>query len=88
MFRTSVRPHYNITVSKVHPRRFISCAAAEQTTGLTFSPFTEVQGELSIVESAPASHSYARVDFHDECEAALNEQINIEYTVRPRADSP
>ena len=33
------------------------------------------QSELAVVERAPTSESYARVDFHPECEAAINEQI-------------
>ncbi len=33
------------------------------------------QGELAVVDRAPTSASYARVDFHPECEAAINEQI-------------
>ncbi|KAI7840924.1 hypothetical protein COHA_005355 [Chlorella ohadii] len=39
------------------------------------------QSELAVVERAPTSESYARVDYHPECEAAINEQINIEYNV-------
>ena len=33
------------------------------------------------VAEAPPTKSYARLDYHPECEAAVNEQINIEYTI-------
>ena len=42
----------------------------------------QVKGELSNVSSADtASQSLARLDYHPECEAAVNEQINIEYNI-------
>lgn len=41
----------------------------------------QVAGELATVQKAAASESYARVNFHPACEAAINEQINIEYNV-------
>jgi ferritin heavy chain len=44
-------------------------------TGITFEPFQAVAGELAVVARAPVSASYARTDFHEECEAAINEQI-------------
>jgi hypothetical protein len=44
-------------------------------TGVVFEPFAAVQPELAVVERAATSDSYARVDFHAECEAAINEQI-------------
>jgi len=34
-----------------------------------------LQSELAVVDRAPTTDSYARVDFHAECEAAINEQI-------------
>jgi hypothetical protein len=55
--------------------------AASEETGLVFQPFSEVQPELNVVASATGNKSFARVDFADECEAAMNEQINIEYTI-------
>lgn len=36
---------------------------------------------MAVVDKAPVDVSYARTDFHSECEAAVNEQINIEYNV-------
>ena len=54
------------------------CAAATkegELTGVVFEPFTAVKSELAVVDRAPTSESYARVDFHPECEAAINEQI-------------
>jgi hypothetical protein len=42
---------------------------------VVFEPFTAVKYELAVVDRAPTSESYARVDFHPECEAAINEQI-------------
>jgi hypothetical protein len=47
--------------------------AASQTpavTGVVFQPFDAVQGELAAVDKAPVSVSYARVDFHPECEVS------------------
>jgi len=48
---------------------------------VVFEPFSAVQSQLAVVDKAPVSESYARLDFHPECEAAINEQINIEYNV-------
>jgi len=56
-------------------------AASTELTGVVFQPFDAVQSELAVVDKAPVSVSYARVDYHPECEAAVNEQINIEYNV-------
>nr|ADD25899.1 ferritin 2 [Coffea arabica] len=49
-------------------------------TGILFEPFEEVKKELMLVPSAPQA-SLARHKFVDDCEAAINEQINVEYTV-------
>lgn len=49
-------------------------------TGVIFEPFTEVQNELVQV-SKNSTQSFARQRFEDACEAALNEQINVEYNV-------
>jgi ferritin heavy chain len=48
---------------------------------ISFSPFTEVKPELVHVSQAPVGESYARLDYHQECEAGVNEQINIEMTI-------
>lgn len=49
-------------------------------TGVVFEPFEEVKKELSMVPSVP-HESLARHKFVDQCEAAINEQINVEYNV-------
>lgn len=56
-------------------------AEQEKVTGVIFEPFSEVAGELATVEKAPLSDSLARVGYTLECEAAVNEQINVEYNV-------
>lgn len=63
------------------PRAVVCRAEAKDVTGITFQPFEAVQSELSIVSSNSVADSFARLDFHPECEAAINEQINIEYNV-------
>lgn len=67
----------------VQPRtlRFVPAAQVQNVTGVVFEPFAEAQSELAIVENKPATESIARCVFAEECEAALNEQINIEYNV-------
>ncbi|XP_050154869.1 ferritin-3, chloroplastic-like isoform X4 [Malus sylvestris] len=49
-------------------------------TGVVFEPFEEVKKELDLVPSLPQV-SLARQKFTDESEAAINEQINVEYNV-------
>lgn len=51
------------------------------TQQLNFEPFQEVKPELVQVSQAPVGESYARLDYHEECEAGVNEQINIELTI-------
>lgn len=47
-----------------------------QLTGVVFQPFSEVKGELALVDKTNAQvQSFARVSFQDKCEAAINEQI-------------
>ncbi|GBF95523.1 chloroplast precursor [Raphidocelis subcapitata] len=56
--------------------------AVDQLTGVVFQPFSAVQSELATVDrTKEAVESFARVSFTPACEAALNEQINIEYNV-------
>eukprot|EP00882_Tetradesmus_deserticola_P004142 GHRQ01004374.1.p2 GENE.GHRQ01004374.1~~GHRQ01004374.1.p2 ORF type:complete len:249 (+),score=120.31 GHRQ01004374.1:278-1024(+) len=67
-----------------HNRRVKVQAAQEevQLSGVVFQPFPAVQGELAVVDKTNAQvQSFARVNFVDACEAAINEQINIEYNV-------
>jgi len=40
-----------------------------------------VKGELTGVAEASPSESYARLGYHEECEAAVNQQINVEYNI-------
>merc|ERR1712224_708076 len=56
-------------------------------TGLTIEAFdgvsevTQASGELNKIEKAQPSESFARKMYADECEAAVNRQINIEYSI-------
>ncbi|XP_050213485.1 ferritin-3, chloroplastic [Mercurialis annua] len=50
----------------------------EAVSGVIFQPFEEVKKEAFMVPFAPHV-SLARQLFEDECEAAINEQINVEY---------
>lgn len=71
-------------VLTLSPRRgrnsFAVSASAESgvLTGVVFQPFEEVKKEAYMVPIAPQV-SIARQFYEDECEAALNEQINVEY---------
>eukprot|EP00270_Netrium_digitus_P009091 TRINITY_DN2759_c0_g1_i2.p1 TRINITY_DN2759_c0_g1~~TRINITY_DN2759_c0_g1_i2.p1 ORF type:complete len:274 (+),score=50.05 TRINITY_DN2759_c0_g1_i2:46-822(+) len=49
-------------------------------TGVIFEPFVEVQSQLTQVPST-SSQSFARQRYSAECEAALNDQINVEYNI-------
>ncbi|KAL0375386.1 UNVERIFIED_CONTAM: Ferritin-3, chloroplastic [Sesamum radiatum] len=49
-------------------------------TGVLFQPFEEVKKDELMVPTA-AEVSLARQGFSEECEAAINEQINVEYCV-------
>ncbi|OAY74272.1 Ferritin-3, chloroplastic, partial [Ananas comosus] len=53
---------------------------SKTVTGVVFEPFEEVKHELALVPTA-ADKSLARHKYADECEIAINEQINIEYNV-------
>ncbi|CAI0377948.1 unnamed protein product [Linum tenue] len=60
----------------------VVCRAANDKplTGVVFQPFEEVKKELDLVPTSPNA-SLARHKFVDACEAAINEQINVEYNV-------
>lgn len=69
-----------------HPQRMLAppprATVPDKMTGLVFEPFVEVKSELaSIAKTETSNESFARVNYHPECEAAVNEQINIEYNV-------
>ncbi|OAY74400.1 Ferritin-3, chloroplastic [Ananas comosus] len=49
-------------------------------TGVLFEPFEELKSELALVPQA-LDQSLARHKYADDCEAAINEQINVEYNV-------
>ncbi|GMP23518.1 hypothetical protein CsSME_00001078 [Camellia sinensis var. sinensis] len=63
---------------------FLVCASKgsdnRPLTGVVFEPFEEVKKELTLVPTLPHS-SIARQKYSDECESAINEQINVEYNV-------
>ncbi|CAL5407520.1 unnamed protein product [Camellia sinensis] len=63
---------------------FVVCAAKGSNnsplTGVVFDPFEEVKKELMLVPNVPQA-SLARQKYSDECEASINEQINVEYNV-------
>ncbi|XP_021769657.1 ferritin, chloroplastic-like [Chenopodium quinoa] len=51
----------------------------EPMTGIVFQPFEEVKSDNFMVPISPQV-SLARQKFADDCEAAINEQINVEYS--------
>ncbi|XP_061954451.1 ferritin-1, chloroplastic-like [Populus nigra] len=57
----------------------VSSATGETITGLVFQPFEEVKREDFLVPIS-SQVSLARQFYVDECEAAINEQINVEYS--------
>ena len=79
-FATEIRKNRG----SIHSAPVIRATAGEIKTsslsGVVFEPFTEVQNELVQV-SKSFTQSLARQRFSDSCEAALNEQINVEYNV-------
>ncbi|KAG1668323.1 hypothetical protein FOA52_011220 [Chlamydomonas sp. UWO 241] len=68
-------------------RSVIRCRAQQEQqqdtmSGVVFEPMVAAKAELVTVGKVDqATTSFARANFHPECEAALNEQINIEYNV-------
>ena len=50
------------------------------SSGVLFQPFEELKKEAFIVPISPQT-SLARQSYFDDCEAAINEQINVEYNV-------
>jgi len=55
--------------------------STKTVTGVVFEPFNEVQDQLVKVTTSPQLESLARQRFSPSCEAAINEQINVEYNV-------
>nr|CAD1841896.1 unnamed protein product [Ananas comosus var. bracteatus] len=58
----------------------IGGGGAARSSAARIPPFEEVKHELALVPTA-ADKSLARHKYADECEIAINEQINIEYNV-------
>ena len=55
-------------------------------TEVVFNPMEQGEADLTFVQkakmnSSSSKDSLARVFFHQDCEAAINEQINHEYTM-------
>ncbi|KAK9828562.1 hypothetical protein WJX72_000774 [[Myrmecia] bisecta] len=63
----------------------VRCAQSKEvakTGDMAFRPFSEVKNELQTVSTTDNSvKSFARLDYTAQCEAAINEQINIEYNI-------
>ncbi|XP_071698144.1 ferritin-3, chloroplastic-like [Rutidosis leptorrhynchoides] len=81
--------HKKLSVLLRHERRLggtVRCGSMVEgnemvlNNGVQFKPFEEVQKQVFIVLILTQT-SLARQKFFDECEAAINEQINVEYNV-------
>lgn len=72
----------NLVAPKKHEKGFLVSAADESValTGVLFQPFEEIKNDEFLVPISPLI-SLARHKYSDECEAAINEQINVEYNV-------
>ncbi|XP_059597403.1 ferritin-3, chloroplastic isoform X1 [Vitis vinifera] len=55
-------------------------ANSRPLTGVVFEPFEEVKKELLLVPTVP-QESLSRHKYTNDCESAINEQINVEYNV-------
>ncbi|KAH0635129.1 hypothetical protein KY284_037915 [Solanum tuberosum] len=67
----------------VFPKKqyFKLCATSDVSlTGVVFEPFDEVNKDEFMVPITPHT-SLARQRYADECEGAINEQINVEYNI-------
>ncbi|XP_008811159.1 ferritin-3, chloroplastic-like [Phoenix dactylifera] len=58
----------------------VAVADSQAVTGVIFEPFEELKHEHFLVPLLP-DQSIGRQKYSDECEAAINEQINVEYNV-------
>ncbi|XP_054780958.1 ferritin-1, chloroplastic-like [Prosopis cineraria] len=81
---TSLRSS-SLSLAKIRGRRrnFMvraSPQANSAATAVIFEPFQEIEKEVLAVPISPQV-SLARQFYQDECEAAINEQINVEYNV-------
>ncbi|WOL14808.1 ferritin-4, chloroplastic-like isoform X1 [Canna indica] len=73
-----------LPMGRVRYGSVVAMAAGDENsrpaTGVVFEPFEELKQEMALVPSVP-DKSLARQKYADECEAAINEQINVEYNV-------
>nr|GMD90705.1 ferritin-3, chloroplastic-like [Ipomoea batatas] len=81
---SSVSPVSNLAFPAGRKVGFSISAAVSETadsplTGVVFQPFQEVKNDAFMVPITPQV-SLARQKYSDECEAAINEQINVEYS--------
>lgn len=87
--RALINAQYGLGLPRVHnarPAHIMRPKAAGEgaITGVTMEPFdgiSQVSGELAQIAKAPGTESYCRKLYADECEAAVNRQINIEYSI-------
>nr|KYP56480.1 hypothetical protein KK1_002721 [Cajanus cajan] len=79
-----LNPSSSCTTRHSHPKTFLPCATKGSNnrplTGVVFEPFEEVKKELDLVPTLPQA-SLARQKYSHDCEATINEQINVEYNV-------
>ncbi|KAJ0960065.1 hypothetical protein J5N97_000180 [Dioscorea zingiberensis] len=59
----------------------VSGANSRPIAGVVFEPFEELKKESSLLIPSMPDQSIARQKYSDECEAAVNDQINVEYNV-------
>ncbi|KAL4189661.1 hypothetical protein AMTRI_Chr08g166470 [Amborella trichopoda] len=82
--RTEISERRGFLASPTLKRGGFVCMGKESNsrplTGVVFEPFEEVQKELLTLASTPQT-SLARQKYADNSEAAINEQINVEYNV-------
>ncbi|PPD89901.1 hypothetical protein GOBAR_DD13178 [Gossypium barbadense] len=74
-------PAFSLVNPQVEHQVFASKGSENKPlTGVVFEPFEEVKKELNLVPTLPQV-SLARQKFSEECEAAINQQINVEYSI-------
>ncbi|XP_054783774.1 ferritin-3, chloroplastic-like [Prosopis cineraria] len=82
--RSAPSPSLSLVPKGSGARKFRVCAAVSENspalTGVIFEPFQEVKKDALAVPMSPQV-SMARQNYADECESAINEQINVEYNV-------
>ncbi|KAK7294747.1 hypothetical protein RJT34_17643 [Clitoria ternatea] len=76
-FNVSSNPS-SLSTKKFGSRNLTVCASTAPLTGVLFEPFEEVKKDELAIPTAPQV-SLARQNYADDCESAINEQINVEY---------